>query len=250
MVLLLLLASFAGMASLPLSGAAESGDVAILGTVSPTNDSWSSSWDPVTFEITVENQGLGTSTNRATKWYVCLGDMLGSVCKSSPDESGSFSLSNIFPGTTVDIASDADWNPSGDEGTFTIVYAFDENDQDSSDDMLTFNINLTRSYVDLAVDPTYNPLNDVENTATYDGNIVLNSGTSYVLDSKGQVTACSTCNFVAMLGWQLWSMDQVPVMISEAYTNVSNLPSWGGQTSFTRALPALNSATEGQFTLK
>ena len=77
--------------------------------------------------------------------------MLGSVCKSSPDESGSFSLSNIFPGTTVDIASDADWNPAGDEGTFTVVYAFDENDQDSSDDMLTFNINLTRSYVDLAV---------------------------------------------------------------------------------------------------
>ena len=250
MVLLLLLASFAGLASLPMSGATESGDVAILGTVSPTSDSWSSSWDPVTFEITVENQGLGTSTNRATKWYVCLGDMLGSVCKSSPDESGSFSLSNIFPGTTVDIASDADWNPAGDEGTFTVVYAFDENDQDSSDDMLTFNINLTRSYVDLAVDQAYNPLSDVENTATYDGNIVLNSGTSYVLDSKGQVTACNTCNFVAMLGWQLWSMDQVPMMISEAYTNVSNLPSWGGQTSFTRALPAMSSATEGQFNLK
>ena len=85
MVLLLLLASLTGLMTLPAASASESGDVALIETISPLPDSWGSSWDPMSFEVTVANQGLGTSTNRATKWYVCEGDVTGPVCKSSYD---------------------------------------------------------------------------------------------------------------------------------------------------------------------
>ncbi len=114
--------------------------------------------------------------------------------------------------------------------------------------MLTLTVNLTRSYVDLEVDTTYNPLEDLEATATYDGAVVLNTGTDYVLNAKGLVNACGTCNFEANLGWQLWTIDASPTMISDAYTTVTNLPSWGGQSPFTRSLPPMNSSAEGIYT--
>ena len=250
MVLLLLLASLTGLMTLPAASASESGDVALLETITPLPDSWGSSWDPMSFEVTVANQGLGTSTNRATKWYVCEGDVTGPVCKSAYDASGSFTLSNLFAGATANITADAQWNPSGDEGTFTVVYAFDLTDQDTTDDMLTFNINLTRSYVDLSVNTAHNPLLALQGTATYGGNIILNTGVDYVLDAKGQINSCGTCNLEATLGWQMWTAGENPVLLSDAYTVVTNLPSWGGQSPFTRSLPALNSTTEGQFTLK
>jgi len=250
MVFLLLLASLTGLISLPATAAEESGDLGIMASLSPLDDSWASSWDPLSFEATISNQGLGTSSNRAMKWFVCEGDMTGPVCKSNADASGSFSLSSIFPGLTTNVTADADWNPSGDQGTFTIVYAFEVNDQDASDDMLTLTVNLTRSYVDLEVDTTYNPLEDLEATATYDGAVVLNTGTDYVLNAKGLVNACGTCNFEANLGWQLWTIDASPTMISDAYTTFTNLPSWGGQSPFTRSLPQMNNSAEGEFTLK
>ena len=249
MVFLLLLASLTGLVTLPTAAASESGDLALLATVSPLEDSWASSWDPVMFEVTVANQGLGVSTNRATKWFVCAGEMTGPVCKSSYDATGSFSLSNIFSGVTTNVTSGSQWNPSGDEGTFTIVYAFDLNDQDATDDMLTFNMNFTRSYTDLSVDTQHNPLADLEGTASFNGQIVLNTATDYILDAKGQINACGTCNFEAILGWQMWTTGASPVLVGEAYTSVTNLPSWGGQSPFTRAMPALNSASPGEFTL-
>ena len=249
MVFILLFASFAGLLSLPAAAAAESGDLAITNSVYPTPDVWASSWDPIDFTATLENQGLGTSTNRAIKWYACEGMLTGPACKSSPDASGSFTSTTVYSGTTETVTSDSAWNPSGDEGTYTIVYAFTLIDQDSSDDMLAFNMNLTRSYVDLNVNEAYNPLDDLEGVATYNGAIVLNSNTDYALDAKGTVSACGTCNFEATMGWQLWNLDEPPVLIDEAYTVVTNLPSWGGVSSFTSALPAMSSASQGTFTL-
>ena len=250
MVFLLLLASLTGLVSLPATAAEESGDLGIIASLSPLDGSWGSSWDPLSFEATISNEGLGTSSNRVMKWFICDGEMDGPSCKSNPEATGSFSLSNIFPGVTIDVTADTDWNPSGDQGLFTVVYAFQLNDQDASDDMLTFTINLTRSYVDLGVDTTYNPLEDLDATATYNGAIVLNTDVDYVLKAKGQVNACGTCNFEANLGWQLWTVDAFPTMVDEAYTNVTNLPSWGGQSPFTRELPPMNNSAEGEFTLK
>lgn len=249
MVFVLLFASYAGL-MLPAVSAAESGDVAILQSLEPLPDSWASSWDPIEFKTTLDNQGLGTSTNRGLKWYACEGVMTAAVCKSSPDASGSFTGLTLYPSVTANTTAETNWNPSGDEGTFTIVYAFILEDQDPSDDVLTFAINLTRSYVDLSVDQTHNPLEALEGTATYNGAVVLNSNVDYSLEAKGTINACGTCGFEATLGWQLWTIDANPVLLGEEYSVVTNLPSWGGESTYTRTLPAMISANQGVFHLK
>ena len=98
MVAVLLLASLTGLLTIPAASAAEPGDLALLESQHPTPDTWASSWTPIDFEATLENQGLGTSTNRALKWYACEGVMTGPICKSSPDASGSFTGTTIYPG--------------------------------------------------------------------------------------------------------------------------------------------------------
>jgi hypothetical protein len=182
------------------------------------------------------------------RWYVCEGEVDSSICKSNYDERGSFSLPTIYSGTTMNFTSLNAWNPSGDEGTYTIVYAFELQDQDPSDDSYTFHINLSRSFVDLSIDTSYDPTSVLTELASYNGQLILNTDTDYDMQIKGSVTACGTCNFVAQLGWQLWTEDK-SAMLSESYTNVTNLPSWGGVSPFSRAMPAFNHSNQGVFTL-
>ena len=121
-------------------------------------------------------------------------------------------------------------------------------DQDPSDDTYLFLINLTRSFVDLAVDSTHDPTSILTDLSVYNGQKVLNTDTDYTMEIKGSVTACGTCNFVAQLGWQLWNEDKT-ILLSESYSNVTNLPSWGGVSSFTRTMPAFTHSSQGTFTL-
>lgn len=248
LVFILLFASFTGLLSLPIAAAAESGDLSIQATIEPLEDSWGSSWDSIEFNISISNQGLQSIANRALKWYVCEGEVETGICKSNFDDRGSFSLPTIYPGTTQNATASNSWNPSGDEGTFTIVYAFDLLDQDPSDDSHTFHINLTRSFVDLVVDSTYDPTSILADLAVYNGKSILNTDSNYTMEIKGSVTACGTCNFVAQLGWQLWNENKT-IFLSESYTNVTNLPSWGGVSPFTRTMPTLTHSSQGTFTL-
>ncbi len=179
LVFILLFASYTGLLTLPTAAAAESGDLSIQATNSPLEDSWGSSWNPIQFNITISNQGLQSIANRGLKWYVCEGDIETSICKSNYDDRGSFSLPTIYPGSTVDFTAPNAWSPSGDEGTFTIVYAFDLLDQDTSDDTYTFQINLTRSFVDLAVDSTHDPTSILTDLSVYNGQKILNTDTDY-----------------------------------------------------------------------
>ncbi len=248
LVFLLLIASFTGLLTLPSVAAAESGDLSLKSSNSPLEDAWLSSWDPISFNVTLENEGLQSISNRVLWWYACEGVIDTAICKSNFDERGSFSLPIIYPGTVSDFTSSTSWNPSGDEGTFTIVYAFDLQDQDPSDDSLTFQVNLTRSFVDLAIDSTYDPTSTLSNLAVYEGNSILNTNFDYDMQIVGSVTACGTCNFVAELGWQLWNEGET-MLLAESYTNVSNLPSWGGVSSFSRAMPSFTHSSQGTFTL-
>lgn len=248
-VLILLLASLSGLISLPGVSASESGDLGLVATNSPVEDSWGSSWENIRFNVTITNDGLQSIASRGLWWHVCEGEIDATNCKSNYDERGSFSLPTIYPGTTLDFESPNVWNPSGDEGIFTIVYAFTLTDQDPSDDVLMFRINVTQSFVDLSVDSAYEPTSTLLNLG-YDGNqAILNTGTNYDMNAKGTVTACGTCNFVAQIGWQLWSSDGL-ILISEASTSVTNLPSWGGISPFTQAMPAFSHNDEGNFLLK
>ncbi len=248
LVFLLLIASFTGLLTLPSVAAVEPGDLSLKASNSPLEDAWLSSWDPISFNLTLENEGLQSISNRVLWWYACEGVIDTAVCKSNYDERGSFSLPIVYPGTITDFTSSTSWNPSGDEGTFTIVYAFDLQDQDPSDDTLTFQVNLTRSFVDLAVDTAYDPTSTLSNLAVYGGKSILNTNIDYDMQIVGSVTACGTCNFVAELGWQLWNEGET-MLLAESYTNVSNLPSWGGVSSFSRAMPAFSHSSQGTFTL-
>ena len=248
-VALLLLASLTGLVSLPGASANAQGDLSLQATISPVEDSWRSSWETVFFSATIENQGLQQSVNRALWWYVCEGDVASSLCISTYDERGSFSLATIYPDVIADYQSPNSWNPSGDEGVYTVVFAFELQDQDPTDDMLSFKINLTQSFVDLATNQQFNPTSTLENLAYEGSQSILNSNTDYSMEIRGSVTACGTCNFVAELGWQLWTEDGT-TKLSESYTNVSNLPSWGGSSAFTRDMPVFNHPNEGTFILK
>ena len=248
LVFLLLFASFTGILTMPNAAAAETGDLSIQMSNAPLDESWGSAWDPILFNASISNQGLQTIADRALKWYVCAGDVGTSSCKSTFDDRGSFSISTIYSGTTIDVSSTDYWNPSGEEGTFTIVYAFDLQDQDPSDDSYRFHINLTRSFVDLAVDPTYDPTSIFDDLADYNGQQIFNTNTDYTMQIKGSITACGTCNVIAQLGWQLWSEDK-NTLLSEAYTNVTNLPSWGGVSQFSRPMPIFTYPTQGTFSM-
>ena len=248
LVSILLFASFAGLLTIPSAAAAESGNLTIQGTNTPLENSWGSSWEPIHFTTPISNQGLQAISNRALWWYVCEGEVDTSICKSNYDDRGSFSLPTIHPGTTTNFSTANAWSPSGDEGIFTVVYAFELQDQDPSDDTYTFHINLTRSFVDLSVDSTYDPTSTLSDLAIYNGQSILNTNTDYSMQVKGSVTACGTCNFVAQLGWQLWSENK-STLLSESYTNVTNLPSWGGVSTFTRTIPAFSHSSQGTFTL-
>ena len=247
LVFLLLIASFTGLLTLPSVAASEPGDLAIKATNAPLENAWLSSWDPITFNVSIENEGLQSISNRGLWWYACEGVVDTAVCKSSYDERGSFSLPIIYQDTTMDFTSPNFWNPSGDEGTFTIVYAFDLQDQDPTDDSLAYHINLTRSFVDLAIDSTYDPTSTLSGLAVYGDHSILNTNVDYDMQVTGSVTACGTCNFVAELGWQLWDEDE-SMLLAESYTNVSNLPSWGGVSTFSRSMPVFTHSTQGTFT--
>ena len=82
-VLLLLLASLTGLISLPGASANVSGDLALIDTNSPVEDSWSSSWENINFNVTITNEGLQSITSRDLRWYACEGEVDVNSCKSN-----------------------------------------------------------------------------------------------------------------------------------------------------------------------
>jgi len=250
LVLLLLISSLGGLATLPGASASVTGDLAITDTISPEKDNWVSYFDSVSFTAQIKNQGLtAAGLNRVMRWHVCIGDVDGSVCKSTFDDRGQFFLTNIAPGQYSNVTSTNNWNPSsGADGIITVVYSFDESDQFSSNDIFKFNFNLTQSFVDLVVDESWSPHNDIEGLATYDGQKILNSNTDYSLKAKGTVNSCGSCNFNATIGWQLWDQAE-SVMLAEAYSFNTGLTSGGNMMPFEHQMPVFNYPFEGTYVL-
>lgn len=250
LVLLLLISSLAGLTNLPNASANITGDLAITDGISPKNDTWASSYDTFTFTAQIKNQGLTSAgLDRGMRWYACVGDIVDTVCRSSFDSRGQFSLINIAQNQYYNITSANTWTPpSGTEGIVTVVFAFDENDQVASNDIFKYNFNVTQSFVDLSVDQTWKPFDDIEGLASHDGQKILNSNTEYSLKAKGVVNSCGSCNFNASIGWQLWDQDET-VMFADSYSYNSALNSWGVVMPFTHMMPAFNYSNEGTFTL-
>ena len=251
LVFLLLISSLGSLTTLPGVSASESGDLAINDGISPPQDTWASSFDTFTFTAQIKNQGLGyAGLDRLMRWHVCLGDLDGPVCKSNYESRGQFTLTNIAQGQYSNITSANTWTPpAGAEGIVTVVYSFDLADQVPSNDLLKYNFNVSQSFVDLSVDESWKPYDDIEGLATYDGQKILNSNTNYTLKAKGTVNSCGSCNFNATIGWQLWDQGET-VMLDESYSYNSGLNSWGVVMAFGHQMPVFNYPFTGTYILK
>lgn len=250
-VLMLLLSSLGALAISPTASAAVSGSLGITTSSSPVPDGWYASLDAVEFTAEVTNHYLSPSgATRTLTWYACSGQVTEATCKSTFAATGSFAMQNIAGNTTMTVPSTGQWVPGGNaNGIYTILYTFSNNDQDPTDDALLFHINLTTNYVDAVIEKDHNPLEHLENLSTYDNELVLNTGTDYVLKSKGEATICNVCSFTGEFGWQLWDLDET-MLLKEAYRSVSNLPAWGGPSPFNMILPDFSFNQEGRFLLK
>ena len=250
-VLMLLLSSLGALAVSPTASAAVSGSLGITTSSAPVPDGWYSSFDAIEFTAEVTNHYLSTSgATRTLSWYACSGQVTETECRSTFSATGSFAMQNINGNTTLTVPSTSQWVPGGSaDGIFTILYAFSNNDQDPSDDVFIFNINLTSNYVDATIEDDHNPLEHLENLSTYANELVLNTGTDYVLKTKGEATICALCTFSGDFGWQLWDLEET-MLLKEAYRSVSNLPAWGGPSPFNMNLPDFSFNQEGRFLLK
>ena len=248
----LMLASIMGALVLaPSASAALNQSLGLKNGVSPAPNSWHSSFDPMSFTVEVENLATNPAgLNRGLAWYACEGNVTANMCKSNYEEKGVINIGNINGGTSLNYTSASIWTPGqNSEGIFTIVFAFDEIDQSAADDVLRYTINITVQFTDIIVNQNHNPLENINNLATYDGEDVLNSNTDYVFNAKGQVSSCGNCGLNAMFGWQLWTHDETS-LLKESYISVTNLPSWGGFSDFNINLPSMNYTQEGRYILK
>ena len=246
LVLLMLFSVFSMLAYVPSAAAVEQIDLAIVTGQAPIEDRYYSAFDPITFTVEVENQALSPLTNtRTLKWYVCDGPRTAVSCISNNVEDGGMNINGLLSGESANFSDSNRWFPSGASGTFTVVFKFDYADIDTSDDILSYNINLTAEFSDIAVDSEQDPRDTLSGLHTYGGEVVLNTEVDYVMDIYGVANTCGTCNLVANIGWNLKTLDGT--LVSNATRSVTNLPSGGYEQPFTTALPALNYSLPGRF---
>ncbi|MAU74669.1 MAG: hypothetical protein CBC92_000260, partial [Euryarchaeota archaeon TMED132] len=137
----------------PNAEAAAGGDLGIIGTSYPPEDTWMAAYDSIKFEVEIENFHVSPSTSgRVLDWYVCEGIKNYNLCISSSFEDGSITISSILPGVVETFESSTYFNPNGFEGNMTIVYKFDQFDFDSSNDIYSFVVNSTTDYMDIKID--------------------------------------------------------------------------------------------------
>jgi hypothetical protein len=253
LVTLLVLSTMASLAMVPSASAAVSGNLGIEASSSPLPDAYYKNMDAVSFSTELTNHGLtATGAGRTLTWFACEGIVTVSACKSVHEASGTFTVPSIASGASETVSSTSSWTPGNNaNGVFTVLYTFSNVDQDPSDDAFLFQINVTNAFIEAVVQTNHNPLEHLQNLATYDGESVLNSNTEYILKSKGQASVCSGCVLDADFGWQLWDLDQTE-MFNQDYRTVtwSGPEAWDGFSPFNLDLPAFTHSEEGRFLLK
>jgi len=246
LVFLMLFSAFSMLAYVPSAAAVEQIDLAIVSGQTPIEDRFYSAFDPITFTAEIENQALSPLTNtRTLKWYVCDGPRTAVSCISNNIEDGGMNINGLLSGESANFSDTNRWFPSGASGTFTVVFKFDYADIDTSDDILSYNINLTAEFSDIAVDSEQDPRDTLSALHTYDGEVVLNTEVEYEMDIYGIVNTCGTCDLVANIGWNLMTLDGT--LVNNATRSVTNLPDGGYELPFTTALPALNHSIPGRY---
>ena len=246
-VFLLLFSSLSSIAMVPNSEAAAGGDLAILGTVYPPENTWMAAYDSILFEIEIENRHVSPSqSGRVLDWYVCEGVKNSNVCISSSVDDGSITVTSILPGLVETFVSPTYFNPNGYDGNMTVVYKFDQFDFDSNNDEYSFTVNSTTNYMDVKIDSDKSILEQIENPAIYEEQIVINSNKTYSFEFEGFSHLCGTCQINTSLGWELWDVT-LENKISESYINYSSFPKYGYYKPFTTELPDFIHNGTGEF---
>ena len=243
---LLMISSLAGVMFVPTAAAAVSGDYEITASISPKPGDYISAWDPISLEVEVTNSGFYFNTQtRSIEWFVCEGAKDANSCYNDREEYGIGSIEPLQIGASMSYTFPTYYSSDGDEGEFTIVYRFIDTDTNSSNDVGVYNFNLAQKLVDIEVGPQ-DPISQLENLATYNGDLILNTDTDYNLSVEGIVKSCPSCGLVADIGWKL--IDVFGAEIANSSTPYSDLPS-SGEELFSKQMPPLNFDTEGKYTL-
>lgn len=244
---LLLLSTLGGIALTPPVSATVSGDYEITNTIFPMDNLSMSSWDSVDLEVEVKNSGFFYNTQaRSIEWYVCEGVQDETSCYNDREDYGAGSIDPLQVGASTNYSFSSTFSPNGDEGTFTLVYRFIDSDTNPSNDVGIYTFHLTQNLVDVIFD-AQDPIEQLEDLAVYNDNLILNTDTDYVMEISGIVNSCSTCGLEADLGWRLIGQDGMEK--ANSTITYTNLPDWG-TVEFTRDMPPLNHDTEGVFELE
>ena len=244
---LLLLSTLGGIALTPSASATVSGDYEITNTIFPMDNLSMSSWDSVDLEVQVKNSGFFYNTQaRSIEWYVCEGVQDETSCYNDREDYGAGSIDPLQVGASTNYSFTSTFSPNGDEGTYTLVYRFIDSDTNPSNDVGIYTFHLTQNLVDVIFD-AQDPIEQLEDLAVYNDNLILNTDTDYVMEISGVVNSCSTCGLEADLGWRLIGQDGMEK--ANSTITYTNLPDWG-TVEFTRDMPPLNHDTEGVFELE
>lgn len=246
LVSLMLLSLLSALVMVPTATAIEQVDLAILAGQSPVEDRNYAAFDPISFSAEVENQALGPQTStRALDWFICSGMKTATQCISNDIGSGQISITGLLNGDTGNFSDATQWYPNGVTGTFTVVFKFTFADVDTSDDVLSYNINLTAEYSDVSVDQDQDPRETLSGLHTYNGEFVLNTEQDYIMSISGTAHTCGECGLIAYMGWNLRELDGT--LVATANQSVTTLPAGGYEQPFTISLPALNYSVPGRY---
>ena len=246
LVSLMLLSLLSALMTVPTAAAIEQVDLAILAGQSPVEDRNYAAFDPISFSAEVENQALGPQTStRALDWFICSGMKTATQCISNDIGSGQISITGLLNGDIGNFSDATQWYPNGVTGTFTVVFKFTFADVDTSDDVLSYNINLTAEYSDVSVDQDQDPRETLSGLHTYNGEFVLNTEQDYVMSISGTAHTCGECGLIAYMGWNLRELDGT--LVATANQSVTTLPAGGYEQPYTISLPALNYSVPGRY---
>ena len=246
LVSLMLLSLMSALVTLPTATAIEQVDLAILAGQSPVENRNYAAFDPITFSAEVENQALGPQTStRTMDWFICSGMKTVTQCISNDLASGQININGLLNGDSANFSDSTQWYPNGVTGTFTVVFKFTFADVDTSDDVLSYNINLTAEYSDVSVDQDQDPRETLSGLHTYNGEFVLNTEQDYVMSISGTAHTCGECGLIAYMGWNLRELDGT--LVATANQSVTTLPAGGYEQPYTISLPALNYSVPGRY---
>ncbi len=246
LVSLMLLSLMSALVTLPTATAIEQVDLAIVTGKSPVENRNYAAFDPITFSAEVENQALGPQTStRSMDWFICSGMKTATQCISNDLASGQININGLLNGDSDNFSDATQWYPNGVTGTFTVVFKFTFADVDTSDDVLSYNINLTAEYSDVSVDQDQDPRETLSGLHTYNGEFVLNTEQDYVMSISGTAHTCGECGLIAYMGWNLRELDGT--LVATANQSVTTLPDGGYEQPYTVSLPALNYSVPGRY---